>query len=348
MREKVIEFLQKEIELKHIPGAVVHISHKGKVFLQEAVGNRVVFPVKAPMQRDTVFDLASLTKVVATLPVILKLMDDGEIRLDDRVAFFIPDFANEGKEHITLRHLLTHTSGLPAHKEYFKEKLNTEQVLERIYNQSLVYTTGERVVYSDLGLITLYKVIEQITGEPFEQFVRREIFIPLDMHETGFNPTFDSERYAVTEYNENLKAYKSGIVHDDNTEFMGGISGHAGLFAPIKDLANFAKMIEDNGVYNGKQLISETALHLSRKNYTSFDPEYRGLGWILKSPTYSSCGDYFSETSYGHTGFTGTSIWFDPEVDLHIILLTNRVHFGRKPPVLRLRPRLHNIIRSQF
>ncbi|MFS0674140.1 serine hydrolase domain-containing protein [Ornithinibacillus sp. 179-J 7C1 HS] len=348
MREKVLEFLQKEIVVEHIPGAVIHVSHKGNVILQEAVGNRVVYPEKAPMKLDTVFDLASLTKVVATLPVVLKLMDDGEVRLDDRVAFFLPDFANEGKDHITLRHLLTHTSGLPAHIEYFKGKLNTEQVLDRIYNQPLVYKTGEKVVYSDLGLITLYKVIEQVTGEPFEQYVKREFFTPLEMYDTGFNPTFGSERYAVTEYNENLQAYKTGIVHDDNTEFMGGISGHAGLFAPVKDLANFAKMIENNGSYNGKQLISESALHLSRKNYTPFDSEYRGLGWILKSPSYSSCGDYFSNKAYGHTGFTGTSIWFDPEVDLQVILLTNRVHFGRKLPILRLRPRLHNIIRSHF
>jgi CubicO group peptidase (beta-lactamase class C family) len=348
MREKVLAFLQKEVESEHIPGAVIHVSHKGKVIMQEAVGNRVVFPEKAPMQLDTVFDLASLTKVVATLPVMLKLMDDGEIRLDDRVSFFLPEFTNEGKEHITLRHLLTHTSGLPAHVEYFKEKLNTDQVLERIYNQPLVYSTGEKVVYSDLGLITLYKVIEKVTGEEFTRFVGREIFTPLEMKETAFNPTFSTERYAVTEYNENLGVYKSGIVHDDNTEFMGGISGHAGLFAPVRDLAKFAEMIENNGAYQGKQILSEASLHLSRKNYTPFDEEYRGLGWILKSPTYSSCGDYFSDASYGHTGFTGTSIWFDPEVDLHVILLTNRVHFGRKPPILRLRPRLHNIIRSYF
>ncbi|MBC5637638.1 beta-lactamase family protein [Ornithinibacillus sp. BX22] len=348
MHAKVLDFLQKEIELQHIPGAVIHVSNKGKVIMQEAVGNRVVYPEKAPMQLDTLFDLASLTKVVATLPVILKLMDDGEIRLDDRVSFFLPDFASEGKEHITLRHLLTHTSGLPAHVEYFKEKLGKEQVIERIYQQPLVYPTGEKVVYSDLGLIMLYQVIEKVTGELFETFVGREIFAPLEMDETGFNPCFSEERYAVTEYNETLKAYKSGIVHDDNTEYMGGISGHAGLFAPVGDLVKFAQMIENNGVFNGKQLLSEAAIQLSRKNYTAFDEEYRGLGWMLKGPTYAPCGDYFSDASFGHTGFTGTSIWFDPAVDLSVILLTNRVHFGRKPAILRLRPRLHNIIRSYF
>nr|WP_155669052.1 serine hydrolase domain-containing protein [Ornithinibacillus caprae] len=340
--------MQKEINLEHIPGAVVNVSHKGEVILQEAIGNRVVYPEKAPMQLDTVFDLASLTKVIATLPVILKLMDEGEVRLDDRIGYFLPDFAQNGKEKVTIRHLLTHTSGLPAHREYFREELNAEQVLERIYKQELGYATGGKVVYSDLGLITLYKVIEVITGKRFEQLVEGEILSPLKMNETMFNPSFKRERYAATEYNEKLQDYKHGIVHDDNTEFMGGISGHAGLFSTVHDLQNFATMIENEGVFNGKQILSEAALRLSRKNYTSFDSEFRGLGWILKSPDYSSCGDYFSDAAYGHTGFTGTSMWFDPEVDLHVILLTNRVHFGRKPPILRLRPRLHNIIRSYF
>lgn len=348
MREKVIDFLQKEVELNRIPGAVVHVSYQGKVVLQEAVGNRVVFPEKAPMELNTVFDLASLTKVVATLPAILKLMDEGELRLDDSVSYFVPEFGHEGKETITIRHLLTHTSGLPAHIPYYEENLNTQQIINRIYNQSLEYRPGDKVVYSDLGLIMLYKIVETITSESFVDFVAREIFTPLEMEETGFNPSFAKEQYAVTEYSEKLKAYKTGIVHDENTESMGGISGHAGLFAPVQDLAKYAQMIENNGVYHGKQILSEAGLHLSRKNFTPFGEEYRGLGWILKGPTHSSCGDYFSDRSYGHTGFTGTSIWFDPDIDLHVILLTNRVHFGRKPAILRLRPRLHNIIRSYF
>ncbi|WP_010094224.1 serine hydrolase domain-containing protein [Ornithinibacillus scapharcae] len=348
MKEQIIRLLQKEVELNHIPGAVIHVSYQGSVILQEAIGNRVVFPEKAPMQLDTVFDLASLTKVVATLPAVLKLMDDGEVRLDDRISFFLPDFGQNGKDEITIRHLLTHTSGLPAHKEYFKENLNTKSILSRIYKQALEYPVGTKVVYSDLGLIVLYKIIEKITGETFRDFIQREFFIPLAMKETGFNPTFSTEKYAVTEYSVKLGSYKSGIVHDENTESMGGISGHAGLFSPIKDLVNFSTMIENHGAYNGKQILSERALHLSRRNHTLFDSEYRGLGWILNSPTYASCGDYFSDKSYGHTGYTGTSIWFDPEIELYVILLTNRVHFGRTPPILRLRPRLHNIIRSNF
>lgn len=348
MKTKILKFLQKEIDQQHIPGAVIHISYQSQVILQEAIGNRAVFPTKAPMEFDTVFDLASLTKVVATLPVTLKLLENGHIRLDDSVTNFIPEFGLKGKEQITLRHLLTHTSGLPAHKQYYLEDLNAEQIFARICQQELEVPIGSQVIYSDLGLITLYKVIETITGERFEDYVKREIFEPLSMVETGFNPAFSRNRFAATEYSEKLQDYKHGIVHDDNTESMGGISGHAGLFSTVNDLAKYAAMIENNGVYQGKRILSEAALKLARQNFTPFDKEYRGLGWILKSPTYSSCGDFFSPASYGHTGFTGTSIWFDPEINLHVILLTNRVHFGRQNHILRIRPRLHNIIRTSL
>lgn len=348
MKEKVLKFLQKEIDLQHIPGAVISVSHNGKILLEEAIGNSAVYPESVPMKIDTVFDLASLTKVVATLPVMLKLIDQGEIRLDDTVSLFLPQFSKNGKESITLRHLLTHTSGLPAHRQYYVEGLTTEQILQRIYDESLDEPTGTKVIYSDLGLILLYKIIEEVVGRRFEDFVEKEFFTPLEMVETCYNPTFAKERYAATEYSEKLQQYKYGIVHDDNTESMGGISGHAGLFSTVKDLQKFAEMIENNGMYKGKTILSEAALQLSRKNFTSFDHEYRGLGWILKSPVLSSCGDLFSEGSYGHTGFTGTSIWFDPEVKLTVLLLTNRVHFGREPHILRLRPRLHNVIRSNF
>lgn len=348
MRNKVLQFLQNEIDLEHIPGAVIQVSFNKEVILQEAIGNRVVYEEKAPMKSDTVFDLASLTKIVATLPAMLKLIDDGQIRLDDPIAYFLPEFAHHGKEDIRIRHLLTHTSGLPAHRQFYLRELTTEQILQQIYAEPLAYPTGSKVIYSDLGLITLYKVIETVTGEKFERFVHDKVFQPLEMFETGFNPSFGKERYAVTEYSDKLKEYKSGIVHDDNTESMGGISGHAGLFSTIHDLENYCTMIEGNGIYKGKRILSQAVIELSRKNYSPFDSEFRGLGWILKSHTLSSCGDLFSNESYGHTGFTGTSIWFDPKIDLHVILLTNRVHFGRKPPILRLRPRLHNIIRSYF
>jgi len=348
MNKRILDFLQNEIDQEHIPGAVIHVSCQGETLLQEAVGYRTVYPSKEPMQRNTVFDMASLTKVIATLPMVLKLMEAGIWHLDDKVARFLPDFGRNGKSEITIKHLLTHTSGLAAHYEYFRENLTAEQILERIYQEQLVAGIGEKVIYSDLGFITLYKLIETVTGELFEEYVKRELFDQLGMTETGFCPQFERERYAATEYSNKLNDYKHGVVHDENTESMGGISGHAGLFSTIHDLANYASMIENDGVFNGNRILSKPSLQIARMNYSSFSHEFRGLGWVLKSPTHSSCGDLFSKTSYGHTGFTGTSIWFDPEIRLHVIVLTNRVHFGRMDPILRLRPRLHNIIRSQF
>ncbi|WP_407271562.1 serine hydrolase domain-containing protein [Radiobacillus sp. PE A8.2] len=346
MREKVLQFLQKEIDLEHIPGAVISVSYGGKTVMEEAIGYRSVYPNKLPMSLDTVFDLASLTKIVATLPSILKLIDNGEIRLDDPISHFLPKFGQNGKEKITIRHLLTHTSGLPAHKSYYAENFSRNKIIETIFAEELDHSPDQKVVYSDLGLIMLYKVIEKVTTQPFEQFTEEQLFKPLNMLCCGYNPSFSRERYAATEYSEKLNEYKCGVVHDENTEAMGGISGHAGLFSTIKDLQNYAKMIENGGEFEGKQILSNVALALSKQNHTPFDTEYRGLGWVVKGQKLPACGDLFSSRSYGHTGFTGTSIWFDPDIDLHVILLTNRVHYGRQPHILRLRPRLHNIIRS--
>lgn len=345
MKNKIVHFLQQEVDLEHIPGAVIHISYHGETILQEAVGYRSLFPEKSPMRLETVFDLASLTKVVATLPVILKLLETGVFRLDDKVKHFLPNFHNED---ITLRHLLTHTSGLPAHRPFYKEVISKDEIIDKICRETLVSQIGEKVIYSDLGLILLYKIIEITTTDKFEAFAKREIFEPLNMKDTGFNLKFSKERFAATEFSTKLNEYKQGIVHDENAESMGGISGHAGLFSTIHDLGNYASMIENEGVFNGKCVLSSAVLKLSKQNFTSFDKEYRGLGWMLKSETYSSCGDLFSKSSYGHTGYTGTSIWFDPEIKLHVILLTNRVHLGRKDAIIRLRPRLHNLIRSYF
>ncbi|KIL39878.1 penicillin-binding protein [Gordoniibacillus kamchatkensis] len=344
-------FLEREIAAGHIPGAVLHIAHKGGVLLHKAYGNRTVHPQVSPMNVDTVFDLASLTKVVAALPAALKLLEQGKIALSDTVDAFLPDFRQGQGEPIRILHLLTHTSGLAADLTDKKAvlKLSREELLARVIGSQPLRPPGEKVVYSDLGMILLYCIIETVTGEPFDAFVKREIFEPLDMNDTGFCPSFEPERYAATEYSEELGGYKLGIVHDEKAERLGGVSGHAGLFSTAADLANFVSVFRQGGVYRGRKLFSEATVALSTRNFTPYDREYRGLGWLLKNPAdISSGGDLLSSRSFGHTGFTGTSLWLDPEVDLQIILLTNRVHFGRTDHILRLRPRLHNLIRSMF
>ena len=349
MKNKVMKFLEKEIELEHIPGAVIYVSHEGKEILKESIGfSNEIKGKKIDMSNDTLFDLASLTKVIATLPLIMNLIDEGVISLNDKVADFIPEFAESNKKALSIFNLLTHTSGLISHRSYFETMKNRKEILASIYKEKLHYTPGEKVIYSDLGFILLQEIIESVTKKPIEVLLKEKILNPLSMKNTSFNPTAEFSRYAATEYSPSISTRKVGSVHDDNTEIMGGISGHAGLFSTIDDVVKFSKMVENNGIFNNKRIISDVAMDLTKKNHTSLLNLNRGLGWSIKGEGFDSCGDYFSRDSYGHTGFTGTSIWFDPEINLKVILLTNRVYYGRNLDFIKSRPKLHNIIRSHY
>lgn len=345
------DFMEQEIAAGHLPGAVLYVAHHGKELLKHAYGNRVVYPEAAPMSTDTVFDLASLTKVVATLPAVLRLMDQGKLSLADPIGTLLPQFQLPQEESIRIMHLLTHTSGLRADLPGIRGMmhLSRDELVERILHERPIHPPGTKVVYSDLGMILLYLIIESVTGEAFDAYLKREIYEPLEMLETGFCPTFHETRYAVTEFSEQRQAYKSGIVHDEKAEIMGGISGHAGLFSTVHDLANYAEMIRQQGVFKERRIMSRAVIELMSRNFTPFDQEFRGLSWLLLNPrSFWFGGDYVSVQAFGHTGFTGTSLLFDPEHDLQIILLTNRVHFGRKDHILQIRPRLHNLILSQL
>lgn len=348
MNEKVRAFLQHEIDNKVTPGAVIRIKHKGQILMDESFGFNSLQEDKVSMTKEHIFDMASLTKVMATLPAMLQLFDAGEIHLHDKVARFIPEFATYQKESITLQQLLTHSSGLIAHRPYFQRKLSTSDVLREIMDEKLRYTPDSEVVYSDLGYILLMDVIEKVSGQSLQNYVQEQIFQPLGMVQTNYLPNYDRQQYAPTEYLEHLQDHKYGIVHDDNTEFMGGISGHAGLFSSIDDVSIYTTMLENDGVHNGKQILSPRWLVKSRENFTPFSTESRGLGWQLKGKGFSPAGDLMSDATYGHTGYTGTSFYIDPKEQLTVTLLTNRVYFGRQDPIIRLRPRLHNLIVSNL
>ncbi|MDR6553322.1 serine hydrolase domain-containing protein [Paenibacillus qinlingensis] len=348
---KISFFIEQEIAAGHIPGAVLSIIHKGNEVLKEAYGSRVVYPETAPMRSDTVFDLASLTKVVATMPAVLQLMDQGKLSLGDPIGVFLPEFQHLQEEPIRIMHLLTHSSGLRADIPGIRGMmhLSRDELVDIILNERPVHPPGTKVMYSDIGMILLYLIVESVTGEAFDTYLKRELYEPLEMLETGFCPIFDDTRYAITEYSEQRQAYKSGIVHDEKAELMGGVSGHAGLFSTVHDLTNYAKMIRQQGIFKGRRIVSRAAIELMTHNFTPYNQEHRGLGWMLNhQSSFWFGGDYVSEYSFGHTGFTGTSLLFDPKQDLQIILLTNRVHFGRTEHILRIRPRLHNLILSQI
>ncbi|MBE3519046.1 MAG: beta-lactamase family protein [Firmicutes bacterium] len=327
-----------------IPGAVCAVVRQGKVVGPRAFGLAVRTPVRIPMTPATVFDLASLTKVVATLPSILVLLEMGKLRLDDRVSLFLPEFGVNGKESITIRHLLTHTSGLPAHVKFYEMGLDRAGIVRKICEME-ASPPGEHVVYSDLGFIILGEIVERITGKSLDEFARENIWRPLGMNDTCFLPGESSRhRLAATEYRADLKKVMWGEVHDENAYAMGGIAGHAGLFSTVTDLARYALMWLGEGEFGSVRVLSRSTVRLAIKEHVNKE-DRRGLGWVLKSHAFSSGGDLLSDASYGHTGFTGTSLWCDPETQTAIILLTNRVHAGRDgTAIIELRPRFANAV----
>ncbi|MED4126590.1 MULTISPECIES: serine hydrolase domain-containing protein [Shouchella] len=340
----VRRYLEKEISRQTIPGVVLSISKKDRTLLREAFGYATYYPVKEKMTTQTRFDLASLTKVVVTLPLILRLMDKQFLHLDTKISRFFPSF-QEDKHPITVEHLLTHTSGFQAHYPFY-EGGEGQTVVDQMGAMALVHQPGKRVIYSDLNFMLLQHIVENVTKTDFVTFANEQLFRPLSMNATSFNPI--DGHFASTEWDNATKRYLNGIVHDENARFLGGVSGHAGLFSTIEDLEKYARMIEGNGKVGEKSIISESVVRDSKRCRTEGLNERRGLGWIMKDHGYASCGADFTSFSYGHTGFTGTSMWFDPLDGLRVILLTNRVHFGRENrEISRIRAELHDLIKEE-
>lgn len=346
-----LQLLDQEVNAGRIPGATACVVRKGKIVAEYAVG----WAEKTEQQQraidySTVFDLASLTKVMATLPAILLLLERGSIRLKDPVSLYIPEFAANGKGDITIRHLLTHSSGLAAHRSMYTQGWNQSEILQYIWDQSLEYSPDSQMVYSDLGFITLGVIVEKAAGKALNEFVKNEIYQPLGMKDTLFSPPDEwKRRIASTEYDQSLGRCKWGEVHDDNCYALGGISGHAGLFAPARDVAVYGQMWLNGGNYRDFRLFSPVTIKAATTGYThSIEGANRGLGWVLKNDQWDASGDLFSPFTYGHTGFTGTSITCDPKNELLIVLLTNRVHFGRDLSVVRLRSIFHNAVAASI
>jgi len=330
-----------------IPGAVALVIRNNVVIGPRAWGWAVKTPERIPVTPNTIFDMASLTKVMATTPSILILCEQGKFRLDDPVAMFIPEFAAHGKDAITIRHLLTHTSGLPDHIRFWQEGLSGKQIVERICSMEIPQGNepGKQVIYSDLGFILLGEIIERITGMNIQQFAEQNVFQPLGMHDTYFVPPDElRHRIAATEYREDLGRVMWGEVHDENAYALGGIAGHAGLFSTAEDTARYALMWLNNGSWGGARILGRRTVWAAIKEQVNLE-ERRSLGWMLKSRAFSSGGDLLSDMAYGHTGFTGTSLWCDPVHNLAIILLTNRVHVGREGNAhIRLRATFANAV----
>jgi CubicO group peptidase (beta-lactamase class C family) len=343
---RVFAVLDGEMKAGAIPGAAVSIGRNGR-FMEFAVGRAVAHgypPVRAAA--DTIYDCASLTKVVVTLPLILQLLEEGKLRLDDPLALHLPAFAGDGKEAVTIRRLLTHTAGLAPFADLHSHGWTRERIVDFVLAQPLQYEPGSRVVYSDLGYILLGHLASRLLAAPLERLAADRIFGPLGMKDSGFNPPAALRgRIAATERYPNEDRPRLGTVHDENARAMGGVSGHAGLFSTARDLARYAAMWLEGGSLEGRTVLSPASVGLAiRPQSGAAEGGCRGLGWALKGDRFDASGDLLSPASYGHTGFTGTSLYVDPVLRLTVVLLTNRVHYGRDRSVERLRALVHNVV----
>jgi len=318
------------------PGGVLAVGHRGSLIHLHPFGRLTWEADAPPVTADTLYDLASLTKVVATTTMAMILVDEGRLDLDRPVQDFLPDFQGPGKDAVTVRHLLTHSSGLEATAPLYKEIQGRKAYVERIQAMDLAYPPGSRSVYSDLGIILLGEILERIAGQPFEAFVRERVLDPLGMHDTLFRPPAGLRpRIAPTEVDPWRGRLVHGEVHDENAFAMGGVAPHAGLFSTAGDLARFAQMLLNGGVLGGRRVVSRETVELFTRRDGNVPGSDRALGWDTKSAEGSSAGTLMSPRTFGHTGFTGTSIWIDPERKLYAILLTNRVHPTRENNLIR-------------
>jgi len=357
--------IQASIEKKELPGAVVLVGRHGRVVWRKSYGARAVEPQRETMTANTIFDLASLTKVVATASSIMILIEQGKVRLADPVVQFIPEMKGEGRDAITIEQLLTHVAGFAPDFDLRQRWTGYDEALKHLYREPLRNPPGSRFVYSDINYIALGEVVHRASGLSLDEFARRNIFAPLGMRDTGFRPDVKlTSRIAPTEKRRGQMNYLGdsgtnagpegeqwlrGQVHDPTSFRMGGVAGHAGLFSTADDLAIFCQMILNGGLMNGARILSPAAVAaMTRPRAVSETGGARGVGWDIATTFSSNKGDLFPLGSFGHTGFTGTSIWIDPANDTFVIFLSNRVHPDGKGDVGPLRGRVASIVAASI
>ena len=336
LRTLLDPLLERSVDAGDVPGAVLLVGHNGRIVYRKAFGSRALEPLREPMTVDTIFDLASLTKCIATTTSIMKLVEEGRVRLNDPVAAYLPEFAQNGKQDITIRELLTHYSGLAPDLDLQTPWNGRDAAFAMVMAQTPANPPGSRFVYSDINFEVLGFVVEKVSGEPLNDFADRHIFIPLGMTHTRFLPPEQwLPRIAPTQYDEQGKMLR-GVVHDPTARRMGGVAGHAGLFSTADDLSRFAQ-----DMLSGFKVLSPAVIEkMSTPQQPPNAASLRGLGWDIDSPFSSNRGELLPVGSFGHTGFTGTSLWIDPVTDTYIILLTNAVHPREGKSVVSLRSRV--------
>jgi uncharacterized protein YbbC (DUF1343 family)/CubicO group peptidase (beta-lactamase class C family) len=339
--------VEEAIRGRQCPGAVVLIGQAGKVVYRRAFGERALVPDKLPMTVDTIFDLASLTKVIATTTAVMQLVEQGKILLSSPVAAYWPGFKANGKEQITVRELMTHYSGLRPDLDLKPEWSGYETAMNMIVAEKPIAPPGTRFLYSDINFETLGELVQRVSGQPLDAYCAEHIFRPLGMRDTSFKPPASwHSRIAPTQYQHGETGKMLwGEVHDPTAYNMGGVAGHAGLFSTADDLAIFAQMLLNEGSLGGVRILSPLSVE---KMTTPQNPlnkmVARGLGWDIDSPYASNRGELFPVGSFGHSGFTGTSLWIDPVTETYVIILTNRVHPDGKGDVVPLRAQIATLV----
>jgi CubicO group peptidase (beta-lactamase class C family) len=333
--------IDEALRARQLPGCVVLVGRHGKIVFQKAYGSRHVLPERVPMTLDTVFDLASLTKPVATATSVMILVERKAVGLDDRVSRHIPEFTGHGKEQITVLQLLTHQGGLVADNPLSDYRDGPQEAWERIFAARPAVPPGSKFLYSDVGYLVLGELVRRVSGKSLDEFSRENIFGPLGMRETRFLPPADLRRRAAPTEKRDGK-WIEGEVHDPRAFALGGIAGHAGLFSTARDLAVYAQMLLGRGEYGGVRILRQSTVEAMTKPYR-VSAGLRGLGWDMRTGYSSNRGESFSARAFGHGGFTGTAMWIDPELDLFVIFLSNRLHPDGKGSVNVLAGRIGTI-----
>lgn len=316
--------LDKGVVDSAFPGAIAVIGTRAGVLTTVSAGH-IDWVTSPKPSATTLWDLASLTKVVGMTSAMMQLVEQGKVDLDAPVQKYLPEWTGRNKEKVLVRHLITHQAGLPAFKQYFKLNVSADSTLRLVFAEPLDTLPGVRMIYSDLGAILLGKIAERVSGEPLDKYLHRHVFEPLGMHDTQYKPAIALRpRIAPTEVDPWRARQLVGEVHDENAFALGGVSAHAGLFSTAHDLTRLARAYLNDGALDGARLARAATIHqFTTVNDSTFSS--RALGWDTPSDK-SSGGHYLQRPAFGHTGFTGTSLWIAPQHDLFVLLLTNRVN----------------------
>jgi uncharacterized protein YbbC (DUF1343 family)/CubicO group peptidase (beta-lactamase class C family) len=332
-----------------IPGAVLVIGHDGQAIYRKAYGSRAIVPHREPMTLDTIFDAASLTKVTATTPCLMKLFEQGKLRIDDPVTKYLPEFQG-GNSDITIRLLMTHFSGMPPDLELVPRWSGYETGIQRALVTKPIVPPGAKFIYSDINFILLGEIVRRVSGETLPEFAHEQIYGPLGMNDSRFQPGPELRpRIAPTEIDKDTGMPFRGTVHDPTSRYMGGVAGHAGLFTTGDDLARYAAMLLNLGEYNGIRIFEPMTVRKFTEPASPADqPTIRALGWDMDSPFSSNRGELYPIGSFGHTGYTGTSMWMDQTTKSFVILLTNVVHPNGIKSLSSLRSRIATTVAASF